>query len=212
MTRIAGPLRMTVVLALALSVASAGTKLVETKSPGPKQEAPPRKILVLALSKDPQNRSTFEDALAGELTLRGATAVAAHISFPELPQERGPFEAKLVAEGFDALTVTCVVGTTTKVKETIRFAIKCEVLDRSKVGIEKTLMTEESESADVLIHPFFGESKWHDFHNFNRYIEAGRRATEAALPLIRTLMAPQKGRNPGHETIPLIPAVGCGQT
>ncbi len=73
------------------------------------------------------------------------------------------------------------------------------------------LMAEESASADVVIHPFFGESKWHDFHNFNTYIEAGRRATEEALPLIRALMAPTKnGRTSNHETSPLISAMGCG--
>ncbi len=44
------------------------------------------------------------------------------------------------------------------------------------------LMTEESAGADVVIHPFFCESRWYDFDNFNTYIEAGRRATEAALP------------------------------
>ncbi len=113
----ARPMQMAAVLAMAVSVAAAGTKLVETKSSTAKQEAPPRKILVLGLSKDPQTRSTFEDALAGELTLRGATAIAAHVSFPELPQERAPFEAKLVAEGFDALTVTRLVGRTDKIKE-----------------------------------------------------------------------------------------------
>jgi hypothetical protein len=104
-------------LAMTLSLASAGTKLVETTSSSARQEAPPRKILVLGLSKDTQLRSSFEDVLAGELTMRGATAVAAHASFPELPQERAAFEAKLTAEGFDAVTVTRLVGSTDKVKE-----------------------------------------------------------------------------------------------
>lgn len=75
------------------------------------------------------------------------------------------------------------------------------------------IMTEESAHADVVIHPFFCESKWYDFENFNTYIEAGRRATEEALPLIRALLATMgKVKTSSHESSALIPAMGFGPT
>ena len=101
---------------MAVGAASAKTKIVETTGGHRQQEGPPRKILVLTLSPDPSMRAAFEDVIAGELSLRGTTAVASHVSFPELPKERGPFEAKLAADGFDAVTVSRLVGQTDKVK------------------------------------------------------------------------------------------------
>jgi len=44
------------------------------------------------------------------------TAIPSHVSFPELPKERGPFEEKLVADGFDAVIVSRLVGMADKVK------------------------------------------------------------------------------------------------
>jgi len=104
------------VCVLAFTAANAKTKVVATESSKQPQEAPPRKILVLAIATDPITRATFEDVIAGELSLRGATAIASHLSFPELPKERGPFEAKLVAGGFDAVTVSRLVGSNETVK------------------------------------------------------------------------------------------------
>jgi NTE family protein len=73
------------------------------------------------------------------------------------------------------------------------------------------LVAEESTRADVVIHPFFSDSRWHDFHNFNRYLEAGRKAAEEALPAIRQLLKASP-TNHLHETIPLISTVGCGRS
>jgi hypothetical protein len=101
---------------LAAAAASAKTKMVAAQGDEKPQEPPPRKILVLAIASDPITRATFEDVIAGELSLRGATAVASHLTFPELPKERAPFEAKLVADGFDAVTVTRLVGSDQKIK------------------------------------------------------------------------------------------------
>jgi hypothetical protein len=105
-----------VACSLAILAANAGTKLVGTPTGEKAQEALPKKILVLAVASDPITRAAFEDVIAGELSLRGATAVASHLSFPELPKERGPFEAQLKAEGFDAVTVSRLVGSDAKVK------------------------------------------------------------------------------------------------
>jgi hypothetical protein len=102
--------------ALAAAPASGKTKMVPG-SPGEKsQDPPPRKILVLVIAQDPITRAAFEDVIAGELSLRGGTAVASHLTFPELPKERAPFEAKLAADGFDAVTVSRLVGSNDKVK------------------------------------------------------------------------------------------------
>jgi hypothetical protein len=101
---------------LAVVAASAKTKIVGTASDEKSPEAPPKKILVLAVAADPITRASFEDVIAGELSLRGATAVASHLSFPELPKERGPFEAQLQKEGFDALTISRLVGSDKKMK------------------------------------------------------------------------------------------------
>ena len=95
---------------LAVGGAIAKTKIVETADSKQPREAPPRKILVLAVASDPKMRAAFEEVIAGELSLRGATAVAAYVAFPELPKERAPFEAKLIADGFDAVTVSRLVG------------------------------------------------------------------------------------------------------
>jgi hypothetical protein len=89
---------------------------VESEGAKRAPEAPPRKILVVAIVPDASTRAGFENMLAGELSLRGATAVASHVVFPELPKERGPFEERLGAEGFDAVTVSRLVDRTTKAK------------------------------------------------------------------------------------------------
>ena len=103
---------------LAFAAAYAQTKMVETSGAEKSQEAPPKKILVVAVLTDPITRASFEDVIAGELSLRGANAVASHVSFPELPKERGPFEAKLIADGFDAVTISRLVGKDDKAKTT----------------------------------------------------------------------------------------------
>lgn len=45
--------------------------------------------------------------------------------------------------------------------------------------------------ADVVITPRFGPSSWRDFHLADRFLAAGRLATEEQLPDLRTLAAPQ---------------------
>ena len=85
-----------------------------------------------------------------------------------------------------------------------------DTFKRCLTSAQMRIVAEESARADVLIHPFFGASKWHDFHNFNRYLEAGRQAAEEALPRIREILE-SKPTQLQHETLPLISAVGCGR-
>jgi hypothetical protein len=112
-------LRSVVVSAAACAVvvgaAIAQTKIVTAEGDKSK-EPPPKKILVLTVASDPPTRTSFEDVIAGELSLRGANAVPSHRFFPELPKERGPFEEKLKADGFDAVMVSRLVGSQEKVK------------------------------------------------------------------------------------------------
>lgn len=106
-------------LSCALAVSGlAGTKTTTTEEAAGVPAAPPKKILVLVVADDPPTRSQLEDVVAGELSLRGANAAAAHLTFPDLPKERGPFEAKLLAEGFDAVMVSRLVSSDTKIKVT----------------------------------------------------------------------------------------------
>lgn len=104
------------VLAVAAASAKSKTKMVDATSDAPPPE-PARKILVIAVTNDPITRAAFEDVIAGELSLRGTVAVASHVPFPDYPKERAPFEAKLTAEGFDAVTVSRLVDATQKTKE-----------------------------------------------------------------------------------------------
>lgn len=103
---------------LAVVAATAKTKIVTTPDGKQPAEGPPHKILVLAISPDPSVRSGFEDAITGELSLRGAKAVSSFVSFPQLPKERGPFEKTLIADGYDAVTVSRLVGRDDKLEWT----------------------------------------------------------------------------------------------
>jgi hypothetical protein len=101
----------------AVATAVAGTKTTSTMDTAA-QVAPPRKILVLTVVDDPPTRAQLEDVIAGEISLRGGNAAASHLTFPDLPKERGPFETKLIAEGFDAVMVSRLVSSDTKIKMT----------------------------------------------------------------------------------------------
>ena len=103
---------------LAILSSYAQTKMVATKDEVKSKEAPPRKILVLTVAVDPISRASYEDVIAGEVSLRGANAVASHLAFPELPKERGPFEEKLRADGFDAVMISRIVSSEDKIKMT----------------------------------------------------------------------------------------------
>jgi hypothetical protein len=101
-----------------VAVSAAGTKTTSKKEQPPAPSAPPRKILVLTVADDPPTRAQLEDVIAGELSLRGGNALASHLTFPDLPKERAPFEAKLLAEGFDAVMITRLIGSEDKIKMT----------------------------------------------------------------------------------------------
>lgn len=71
------------------------------------------------------------------------------------------------------------------------------------------LAEKECRRADVVIHPFFCESTWFDFENFDRYIRAGRRAAEEALPRILALLENyQPNQEHNHENPVNTPCMG----
>jgi NTE family protein len=78
------------------------------------------------------------------------------------------------------------------------------------------LLASESAAADVLIHPYLTESRWYDYENFQRYIDAGRKAAQDALPHIHSLMnlkttetaRSTSNHNHHHEPVPIISPVG----
>jgi NTE family protein len=74
-----------------------------------------------------------------------------------------------------------------------------DTFKRSLNSAQLHLIAEESRQADVVIHPFCCESRWYDFHNFNRYIESGREAAVAALPQIQALLKRSSPKPPAHE-------------
>ncbi len=80
---------------------------------------------------------------------------------------------------------------------------------RSLMTAQLRLVGKESDRADLVIHPFFCESTWFDYENFDRYISAGREAARAVLPDIRAMLnqpAPKGGGH--HETTQSNPALG----
>ena len=89
-----------------------------------------------------------------------------------------------------------------------------DTFKRCLTAAQRRMVEDDAKAADVLIHPFVCESKWYDFENFDRYINAGRDAATAALPQIRNLLQPkpQPSLNNPHETVPILPAVGHGST
>lgn len=88
------------------------------------------------------------------------------------------------------------------VLDTFRRALMCAQLG---------LVEKECRGADLVIHPFFCESTWFDFENFDRYLRAGRAAAEAVLPELLAL-AGRPHPPPEHRHEPparLQAGVGC---
>lgn len=70
---------------------------------------------------------------------------------------------------------------------------------RALMAAQLHLIEKEEAAADVVIHPHFAASTWHDYEHFEQYLLAGREAATAALPAIRALL--QSETNLNQETI-----------
>lgn len=75
---------------------------------------------------------------------------------------------------------------------------------RALMAAQLHLIAKEEAAADVVIHPRFAVSTWHDYENFAQYLQAGRDAATAALPAIRALFTPTNPHqeHSGHEIAP----------
>jgi NTE family protein len=76
---------------------------------------------------------------------------------------------------------------------------------RALMAAQLHLITKEEAAADVVIHPHFAASTWHDYENFGQYLQAGRDAATAALPAIRALLQTETNLNQetfSHEIAP----------
>lgn len=62
---------------------------------------------------------------------------------------------------------------------------------RALMAAQLRLINKEEAAADVVIHPRFARSSWHDYENFEQYLQAGRDAARAVMPAIRELMQPK---------------------
>lgn len=80
---------------------------------------------------------------------------------------------------------------------------------RALMSAQLRLVRKESRHAEVVIHPFFCDSTWFDFENFDRYIAAGRQAAEQALPAIHALLKQRQPHEPRHEAPLPHPSLGC---
>jgi len=78
---------------------------------------------------------------------------------------------------------------------------------RALMSAQLRLIAKEATTADVLIQPRFGHSRWYDFENFENYIAAGRRAALEALPKIQSLVH-QPTQSTHHESVPPLTQVG----
>ncbi|HSI62747.1 MAG TPA: patatin-like phospholipase family protein [Candidatus Saccharimonadia bacterium] len=77
-----------------------------------------------------------------------------------------------------------------------------DTFKRCLTSSQLRVIAHEGARADVLIHPFFHESRWYDFENFNRYIESGRTAALEALPQIQKLLKIPRAESSEQSTPP----------
>lgn len=64
-----------------------------------------------------------------------------------------------------------------------------EVMDLSQLDSS----VRHAELADVVVSPRFGPGSWKDFHLADLFLDAGRQATKAQLPVLRALARPSSG-------------------
>jgi NTE family protein len=75
-----------------------------------------------------------------------------------------------------------------------------DTFHRALMSAQLRLIQKECATADLVIQPRFERSTWHDFENFQHYIQAGRLAAESMLPAIRALLEPPS--RPVYQRVP----------
>jgi len=77
-------------------------------------EAPLKKMLIIAIRKDPVQRRIWEDAFVGELSKHGVKATSSYHLFPDLLPDTNQVIQTVQEKGFDGLLVTRLLLAETK--------------------------------------------------------------------------------------------------
>lgn len=85
------------------------SKLVDKWSDPSYHEAPLKKILIIAIRKDPVQRRIWEDAFAGELSKHGVSATSSYHLFPNALPDTNKVAAIILENGFDGGLVTRIL-------------------------------------------------------------------------------------------------------
>lgn len=78
------------------------------------QESPLKKILIIAIRKDPVQRRIWEDAFVGELSKHGVNAASSYHLFPNVLPDTNQIIQTVQEKGFDGILVTRLLLDETK--------------------------------------------------------------------------------------------------
>ncbi len=67
-----------------------------------------------------------------------------------------------------------------------------DILRSAAMGSQIRILEECSRRADVILKPIVCDSSWHDYTNYEKYIQTGRQIAEEKLPEIKALLAMEK--------------------
>jgi len=70
-----------------------------------------------------------------------------------------------------------------------------DILRSSAMGSQIRILEECAQRADVLLRPVVCDASWHDYTNYEEYIQTGRQIAEEKLPEIKTLISASKNSN-----------------
>jgi hypothetical protein len=93
---------------------SAGTQLVEMWKDPTAGSRPIRKMLVVAIMKDPLRRRVWEDGFVSALAKRGVAATPSYNLFPNGAPDTTQVEAAVSERGYDGVLFTHRIGATTQ--------------------------------------------------------------------------------------------------
>lgn len=88
--------------------------LVDKWSDPSYNEAPLKKILIIAIRKNPVQRRIWEDAFVGELSERGVNATSSYHLFPNALPDTNQVAATIQENGFDGVLVTRILHNETE--------------------------------------------------------------------------------------------------
>ncbi|MFA6026192.1 MAG: hypothetical protein WC727_07095 [Ignavibacteriaceae bacterium] len=90
------------------------SKLVDVWNDPSYHESPLKKILIIAIRKDPVQRRIWEDAFVGELSKNGVQATASYNLFPDALPDTNQVIQTVQEKGFDGILVTRLLLAETK--------------------------------------------------------------------------------------------------